>query len=179
MSLDGTRFGALDLYRDQSGDLDATEMKAAQVLADVAAAYLHNARDRAEAAENLNVVRHHSLHDPLTGLPNRTLLKERLEHAGSRGRRTGKVVAVLYVDIDRFKAVNDTFGHDVGDRLLVAVAERLKSVLRPHDTLARLAGDEFVICARTWRDPMPRSMSPNASPPPWAQGSKSGEKLCG
>lgn len=118
MSLDGTRFGALDLYRDQSGDLDATEMKAAQVLADVAAAYLHNARDRAEAAENLNVVRHHSLHDPLTGLPNRTLLKERLEHAGSRGRRTGKVVAVLYVDIDRFKAVNDTFGHDVGDRLL-------------------------------------------------------------
>jgi diguanylate cyclase (GGDEF)-like protein len=85
------------------------------------------------------------MHDGLTGLPNRTLLLERLEHARLRGRRSGKVAAVLFADLDQFKLVNDRHGHGVGDQLLVAVAQRLNAVLRPGDTLARISGDEFVI----------------------------------
>lgn len=80
-----------------------------------------------------------------TGLPNRTLLIERLDHAVLRGRRSGNRAAVLFVDLDRFKLVNDVYGHAVGDELLMAVALRLSVVLRPGDTLARLSGDEFVI----------------------------------
>ncbi|MDQ3627698.1 MAG: EAL domain-containing protein [Actinomycetota bacterium] len=145
MSLDGHRFGALDLYRDRAGGLDAAEMAAAQVLTDVAAAYIRNAWDRAEVADTLDLARQRSLHDPLTGLPNRTLLKERLEQAVARAGRSHKLVAVLFVDLDRFKVVNDHYGHFIGDGLLVAVAGRLGKVLRAGDTLARLAGDEFVI----------------------------------
>jgi diguanylate cyclase (GGDEF)-like protein len=145
MSISGHRFGALDLYRDLSGDLDASAMEAAQVLANVAAAYLYYARDRAEAADTLDLMRQRSLHDPLTGLPNRTLLRERLEQAVARNTRTQQMVAVLFVDLDRFKTVNDRYGHHVGDRVLVAVADRMKSILRPGDTVARLSGDEFVV----------------------------------
>jgi diguanylate cyclase (GGDEF)-like protein len=78
-------------------------------------------------------------------LPNRTLLLERVDHALRRGARSGSAAAVLFVDLDQFKVVNDTYGHRVGDELLVAVAERLAGELRPGDTLARLSGDEFVI----------------------------------
>ncbi|MGH9157927.1 MAG: diguanylate cyclase domain-containing protein [Acidimicrobiales bacterium] len=88
---------------------------------------------------------HQALHDTLTGLPNRLSLNDRLEHALSRRRRRDGSVAVLFVDVDSFKAVNDTHGHDAGDRLLVEVADRLRSVVRPQDTVARLGGDEFVI----------------------------------
>lgn len=145
MSIDGTRFGALDLYRDQPGALTDADMEAAQVLADVAAAYIHNAQGRADALDTLDVLRQRSLHDPLTGLPNRTLLKERLEQAVARTTRSHDVVAVLFVDLDRFKAINDRHGHLIGDKLLIAVAERLTGVLRAGDTLARLSGDEFII----------------------------------
>ena len=86
-----------------------------------------------------------SLHDALTGLPNRTLILERLEHAALRGQRTGKTAAVLFIDLDRFKVVNDTYGHRVGDETLIAVSKRLVGLLRPGDTAARLGGDEFVV----------------------------------
>jgi len=136
--------GALDLYRDTAGELAPASMIAAQTLADVAAAYLLNAQARADLQNSANSAREASLHDALTGLPNRTLMLERLEHAVLRARRSHKVTALLFVDLDRFKQVNDTYGHEVGDRLLIAVAQRLRTLLRPGDTLARLSGDEFV-----------------------------------
>ena len=138
------RLGALDLYRDTAGDLDRHNMAAAQTLADVAAAYLINAQAREEAEETSNQFRHSALHDPLTGLANRLLLQERLEHAAQRARRSHTNAAILFVDLDHFKQVNDTHGHQVGDELLIAVAHRLTSVVRPEDTLARVSGDEFV-----------------------------------
>ncbi len=88
-----------------------------------------------------------AVEDPLTGLPNRAVLLDRLRHARARQTRTGSLLAVLFLDLDRFKIVNDTFGHDVGDKFLNATAQRLRSLTRASDTLARLGGDEFVILA--------------------------------
>ncbi len=139
------QLGALDLYRTTAGPLDERTMAAAQTLADVAAAYLINAQARVALRESSERAQQNSLHDPLTGLPNRTLLVQRLDHAVQRCRRSKKLLAILFADLDMFKAVNDTYGHHVGDELLVAVGERLTSLLRPGDTMARLAGDEFVI----------------------------------
>jgi diguanylate cyclase (GGDEF)-like protein len=139
------RLGALDLYRNTPGPLDERTMTAAQTLADVAAAYLLNAQARSDLRDSSERSRERSLHDALTGLPNRVLLVQRLEHAVLRARRSGKMAAILFADLDRFKLVNDRYGHRVGDELLVAVAQRLTSQLRPGDTLARVSGDEFVI----------------------------------
>ncbi|MGD0378887.1 MAG: EAL domain-containing protein [Acidimicrobiales bacterium] len=142
---DDRQLGALDLYRATPGLLNAGAMTAAQTLADVAAAYLLNAQARSDLRDSSDRARETALHDALTGLPNRTLLVQRLVHAILRCRRSEKLVAILFADLDRFKAINDTYGHHVGDELLVAVARRLTELLRPGDTLARLAGDEFVI----------------------------------
>lgn len=139
------RLGVLDLYCDKPGALSLDEMVAAQTLADVASAYISNATARLELRESTKRSEHIALHDSLTGLPNRVLLLERIRHAIDLGFRSGKIIAILFVDLDQFKLVNDTYGHHVGDELLVAVARRLTSLLRPGDTLSRLAGDEFVI----------------------------------
>jgi diguanylate cyclase (GGDEF)-like protein/PAS domain S-box-containing protein len=88
-----------------------------------------------------------ALHDPLTRLPNRLLLMDRTRQAVARLHRSGGVVALLFIDLDRFKAINDSLGHEVGDRLLISVSERLEEMLRDSDTVARLGGDEFVILA--------------------------------
>ena len=84
-------------------------------------------------------------HDPLTGLPNRTLILDRVEQMLARSRRSQTPVAALFVDLDNFKSINDTLGHGVGDELLQAVAARLKGVVRDADALGRLGGDEFVV----------------------------------
>ena len=138
------RLGALDLYRDTPGELSPDELKAAQTLADVAAAYLINAQARSDLEQSTELARAAALHDALTGLPNRLLMLELLSHASSESLRSGKLSAILFFDLDRFKEVNDTYGHQAGDELLVGVARRLTALLRPGDSLARLAGDEFV-----------------------------------
>ena len=88
---------------------------------------------------------HQAHHDPLTSLPNRTLFGELLEHALRRAQRSGSGVGVLFLDLDRFKVVNDSLGHDAGDDLLMALARRLSAVLRPGDIVARFGGDEFTV----------------------------------
>jgi diguanylate cyclase (GGDEF)-like protein/PAS domain S-box-containing protein len=88
-----------------------------------------------------------ALHDPLTRLPNRLLLMDRARQALTRLNRSNGVVALLFIDLDRFKAVNDNLGHEVGDQLLVGISDRLAEMMRESDTVARLGGDEFVILA--------------------------------
>ena len=92
-------------------------------------------------------VTHQATHDALTGAPNRVLLEDRLRLAIARARRLGARLTVLFIDLDRFKTINDGFGHGIGDMLLVQVTQRLRSRLREDDTLARLGGDEFVVIA--------------------------------
>jgi diguanylate cyclase (GGDEF)-like protein len=86
-----------------------------------------------------------AFHDPLTDLPNRALFEDHLEQALARKPRHGDNVAVLFVDLDDFKEINDSFGHQTGDKVLVVVAHRLRACLRPADTPARLGGDEFTV----------------------------------
>ncbi len=95
---------------------------------------------------------HAALHDSLTNLPNRRLLRDRLETALTRAHRTSARVAVLFVDLDKFKEINDTFGHDVGDEVLVSVSTGILGALRSNDTVARLGGDEFVVVAEDLTD---------------------------
>jgi diguanylate cyclase (GGDEF)-like protein len=121
-------------------------------LLDTFARHVATSLERGRLEENLRQVtdlkeqlRHQALHDPLTGLPNRTLFLDRVRHSVDTAGRTGVWPAVLYLDLDGFKPVNDTFGHEAGDVLLRTVADRLRGCLRPADTAARLGGDEFVV----------------------------------
>ena len=90
-------------------------------------------------------MRQQALHDSLTGLANRTLCRDRILHALAMSEREGGNAAVLFVDVDNFKRVNDVFGHAAGDELLIALAQRMVATVRPADTVARLGGDEFVV----------------------------------
>jgi diguanylate cyclase (GGDEF)-like protein len=108
---------------------------------------LARSRERALAMvrEKTGELEHQALHDALTGLPNRQLALDRAEHMLARARRSGSQVAALYLDLDGFKDINDSFGHAAGDALLRAFAERLRAIVREGDTAARLGGDEFVV----------------------------------
>ena len=110
---------------------------------------MRHARQRQRAQSHLY---HGALHDELTSLAKRTLLNQRISNALARSRRIGNTFAVIYVDLDHFKRINDTHGHDVGDAVLVAVSSRLKAAVREYDTVARLGGDEFAILLDTLDD---------------------------
>jgi diguanylate cyclase (GGDEF)-like protein/PAS domain S-box-containing protein len=110
------------------------------------------ARDISERKRFESRLQDQATHDELTGLPNRTLLVDRLRMALSRSRRTGAGVGVLFCDLDHFKVVNDSLGHPAGDRLLVDTASRLVEALRPGDTVARFGGDEFVVLCEGLND---------------------------
>jgi diguanylate cyclase (GGDEF)-like protein/PAS domain S-box-containing protein len=129
-------YGVIVVYTDAKRAFGSNEAVFLQTAANALALALE--RRSAEAA-----TRHQALHDSLTGLPNRVLFLDRLELALGRSHRQAGRVAVLFLDLDQFKVVNDSLGHDAGDQLLVAVAERLKLLLRPGDTVARFGGDEF------------------------------------
>ena len=98
----------------------------------------------AEVTELAATSRHASLHDPLTGLPNRALSNDRLEHGLAQAARHNCHLAVMFIDLDEFKKINDTYGHDAGDRVLKAIASRLTDITRADDTLSRHGGDEFL-----------------------------------
>ncbi len=102
-------------------------------------------RNVTQLKENEAKVEYQAFHDALTALPNRLLLIERLNHSVVMCQRAQKMLAILFIDLDFFKKVNDTAGHQIGDKLLIEVAKRIKTCLREHDTLARFGGDEFVI----------------------------------
>lgn len=107
--------------------------------------YVASVRDVSRRKEVESCLEHIASHDPLTGLPNRTLLRERLTQEMSRAKRTGVGFAVLGLDLDRFKLVNDAFGHEAGDAVLREMASRFRSTVRTEDTVARPGGDEFVV----------------------------------
>jgi diguanylate cyclase (GGDEF)-like protein/PAS domain S-box-containing protein len=109
--------------------------------------------DVAIVKRSLQKLDHLAHHDPLTGLPNRLLLRDRLEHAIHRARREQRQLAVLFLDLDRFKNINDTLGHTVGDHLLRIFAGRLSSRIREGDTVARLGGDEFMVLLEDYQAP--------------------------
>ena len=101
----------------------------------------------AAAIEQEEAARHAALHDVLTDLPNRALFDDRLEHELSHAKRNGWSMAVMFIDLDEFKLLNDSFGHDVGDSVLQAIASRLRENTRSVDTVSRYGGDEFLFLA--------------------------------
>jgi diguanylate cyclase (GGDEF)-like protein len=118
------------------------ESRRARELAEHSTGALRRAAEREKLEAQL---RHRAFYDSLTGLPNRALFLDRVGHALARGERLGHEIAVLFVDLDRFKVVNDSLGHGAGDQLLVEVGDRLRGCLRQSDTIARLGGDEFTV----------------------------------
>ena len=116
--------------------------------------YVSVFHDITELRRNEERIRHLAFHDPLTGLPNRVLLHDRLAQAIASARRDNEPLGLMFIDLDRFKAINDSFGHDSGDGLLKQVADRLKNCLRKSDTVARMGGDEFVVLLRRVEMPL-------------------------
>jgi diguanylate cyclase (GGDEF)-like protein/PAS domain S-box-containing protein len=134
-------------YRHREGGTIWCEVNLASVRDDDGApryvlAQLQDVTARKELEAQLT---HQALHDSLTGLPNRTLLLDRLDHANAVARRHGGTVAVLFLDLDNFKLINDSMGHAAGDVLLLRVAQRVRACVREDDTVARFGGDEYVI----------------------------------
>ncbi len=136
--------------RRLSRSLQTLNAELEQRVRDRTAALEQEIQERKRAQEQLL---HLALHDPLTHLPNRTSFLETVQAALDRTQRQpGYQFAVLFLDCDRFKTINDSLGHSVGDQLLIAIAARLQACLRPQDTLARLGGDEFILCLEAIAD---------------------------
>lgn len=143
---DGSRLGTLsvDLPRDGRRP-NSTTCQALEAFAISAALAIEHAALRARAEESERSYRHMAAHDPLTGVGNRSLLLQRLEHALTRRPGNDALIAVVFVDLDKFKPINDRHSHEAGDHVLKVVAGRIQALVRPHDTLVRWGGDEFLI----------------------------------
>lgn len=139
--------GVMEFFHRDAREPDASLDKIAQSIGNQIGQYM--VRQQAEEA-----VRLVAMHDALTGLPNRTMFNQRLSHAIEQSRRHARRLAVLFIDLDRFKIINDTLGHDAGDELLRETARRFRSALRTSDTVARLGGDEFVVLIEEVPDPL-------------------------
>lgn len=137
-SVDHRKLGTFSVSYDEPREPAADHKEVVELAQDLAAIAIERKKYEAELS-------HQAHHDPLTGLPNRTLFLEFLQLAMARARRYRSTVAVLFLDLDRFKVVNDSLGHDAGDELLVALGQRLRGIVRPGDTVARFGGDEFTI----------------------------------
>jgi diguanylate cyclase (GGDEF)-like protein len=141
----GRSWGVLDVYRSEPARLTEPELAALRMLAHLATTCLVVEEDRSRARNAQHELAHRAMHDPLTGLTMRWVLLEQLQHALSRMARRPETVAVLFIDLDGLKYVNDTLGHRAGDQLLVTCAVRFQTALREGDMLARMGGDEFVV----------------------------------
>jgi diguanylate cyclase (GGDEF)-like protein/PAS domain S-box-containing protein len=138
LSQQGTVHGTFDMIYRTAREPLARELR----LADIAARIAGIAIERKQAEERISYMAHH---DALTGLPNRVLLQDRLRQSIAQAQRLGKAVAAMFIDLDYFKHINDSLGHQVGDHLLQMVSARLLCCLRQGDSLARLGGDEFLL----------------------------------
>ena len=132
-------------YRAGDGRIIPAEVSTSRIQLDTGNMLLCIARDISERENAAERIQHLAYHDTLTDLPNRTLLTDRVNRALARARRTHQIGALLFLDLDKFKRINDSLGHSVGDELLKELARRLRRALREEDTVARLGGDEFVV----------------------------------
>ena len=146
IGVDGHRVGVLSVDMPHDGRRpNAATCKALEGFAVSAALAIEHATLRARAEESEDLLRERARRDSLTGVGNRSMLFERLEHALTVRPGERATLALAFIDLDRFKAINDGFSHLVGDQVLTVVAQRIRSVVRPHDTVVRWGGDEFVV----------------------------------
>lgn len=134
-------------FKRQDDSVLPVEVRLSSIYLDGRACLLAFGRNLTERRDAEARIRELAYHDPLTGLANRTLFRDRLEHAIAQAHRNQQLLGLLYLDLNRFKLINDSLGHVLGDRLLKEVANRLQSCVREGDTVARLGGDEFTILA--------------------------------
>jgi diguanylate cyclase (GGDEF)-like protein len=144
---------------EKSETVESKVQEAAEELSVVNLALEDEVRERqmlehqlAAVREQEEAARHAAFHDPLTGLPNRVLFNDRLEHGLTQAKRHGWILAVMFVDLDDFKSINDSYGHDVGDSVLQTISQRLKENTRADDTVSRHGGDEFLYLLMEIRD---------------------------
>ena len=142
---DGAVVGSLVVARYARGAFSETERQMLLALAEHTSLALNDSSALEAVQRAYDDAVHRANHDELTGLPNRALVLDRIETAVRRGARSGEQVTLLFIDLDRFKSINDSLGHSVGDEVLITVASRLAACVRGGDTVGRLSGDEFVV----------------------------------